>query len=191
MVLENDLLVNQLSLNSATAIDLNSYNIHKEITGYGSFTIPLDDGSGNPLPVIINLTSGSVGSGAYFEVLMEAGSHPNNANTNNYLERYWTINTIGITNPVYDITLTYASTDVVGSESNIAMGSYLGSLPWTKYSAANAGSNTISASGINETQIDFTGITLAAPTVKINGWNCQRGNMLWRVRSDINCNTNW
>ena len=89
----------------------------------------------------------------------------------NYLSRYWTVTVNDITNPNYDISVVYPSGDISGTESQIAAGVWSGSLPWTKFNAANTGSNTITATGLTGTGIDFTGITLAPPTVTINGGN--------------------
>ena len=166
--LGSDIKVNQLVLNSATTVNLNDYALQKEISGTGSFILRLDDGSGNPLPVTVNLTSGTIGANAYIEVLSTDSKHPNNANTTDYLTRYWEINTNDIFNPEYSLTLTYSTNDIVGTESNISMGGFSGGLPWTKFNPANTGSNIITATGITSTGIEFTGITRAPPTVVIN-----------------------
>jgi len=170
LVLESDVLINDMSgLNSATTIDLNGFALQQEVTSTGTYTFPITDGSGNSIPVTVNLTSGSnIGSGDYIEVLTTDSKHGANKNTDNYLSQYWNINVSGITSPVYDVTATYHSSDVNGSEANIAMGSWPGSLPWTKYGAANSGAKTISTTGIINASIEFTGITLAPPTVTIN-----------------------
>ncbi len=173
LVLESNVLINDLNLNGATTIDLNGFALQQEVTGTGTYIFPIDDGSGNNIPVTINLTSGSgFGSGDYIEVLTTDNKHPNNANTSNYLSRYWTINTSGIISPVYNVTLEYPTGDITGTESNIAMGVWDSSLPWIKYNTINTGANTISANAISGTStMVFTGITLADPTVEINGGN--------------------
>ena len=169
--LSSDTKVNQLALNTATTIDLNDFALQKEILGTGPFTIRLDDGSGNPIPVTIDLTSGTVGANAFIEVLSTDNKHPDNANTTDYLSRTWEINTNDISNPEYSVTLTYSNSDIVGTESNISMGGYSGSLPWVKFNPANTGSNILSTTGITSTGIEFTGITRAPPTVQINNGN--------------------
>ncbi|MCE4566171.1 HYR domain-containing protein [Maribellus sp. CM-23] len=171
LVLDGNLLVNDLSLNSATTINLNGFALRREVSGLGNYTFPLDDGSGNSIPVTVTLTAGSnIGSGDYIEVTTTDGKPSANANTSNYISRYWEVDVNGITSPEFDATFTYSSTnDVTGLEANIAAGSYSGSLPWVKYGAANAGANTISVTGISGNGVIFTGITLAPPTVEING----------------------
>ena len=166
LVLESDVKINQLSLNGATTIDLNGYAIQKGVSNLDPFTIQIDDGGGNSIPVNINLTSGSLSVGAYVEIFTTATKHPNNANTNNYLNRYWEVNTFGITNPVYNAIFTYANTEITGTESEIAAGVWDGSLPWIKY--GGAASNAISVTSVSGPSLQFSGITLDPPTISIN-----------------------
>lgn len=166
--LTGDLLVNQLALNSSSTINLNGNALQLAVGGTGTKTFPIDDGSGNSIPASINITSGTFASGAYVELETTNSKHPNNANTNNYLNRYWTVLTSGITNPVYNISATYSNGDVSGSEFNMAMGTWSGSLPWTKFGNATTSTNTISATGISASTIQFAGITSDPPTVSIN-----------------------
>ncbi len=166
--LSSDLLVNQLALNSSSHIDLNGNSLRLTVSGTGTKTFPLENGSGNPIPVSVTFTSGSFTGGAYIEIETVGSKHPDNANTNDYLKRYWTISSSGITNPVYNITATYSNSDVTGSESNIAMGTWSGSKPWDKFGNANTSANTITATGISTSNIQLTGITSAPPSVEIN-----------------------
>jgi hypothetical protein len=129
----------------------------------------LDNGSGVSIPVTVNLTSGTFASGAYIQIETNASKHPNNASSTNYLNRYWTVTTSGITSPVYDVTATYADADVplTATETKIAMGSWTGAKPWVKYADVNAVANTVSKTGITSTSFVFAGITSDPPTVTI------------------------
>ena len=158
-----------MNLNSSSTINLNGNALRLAVSGTGNFNFPIDDGSGNPIPVAVNLTSGNAISGAYIELTTTGSKHPSNANTTNYLNRYWTVNTNGITGPNYDITVDYISSDIAGTESSIAAGLWTGSLPWQKDGAAF--SNSITFAGITATSAEITGITLAPPTVEINNGN--------------------
>nr|WP_319511265.1 G8 domain-containing protein [uncultured Draconibacterium sp.] len=110
LVLESDVQVINLALNSATTIDLNGYALQQEVTGTGIYSYPIEDGSGNPVFVQINLTSGSgFGPGDYIEVTTSDGKHPDNESDNHFLNQYWTVNVVGITNPVFNITAEYHS----------------------------------------------------------------------------------
>jgi hypothetical protein len=83
----------------------------------------------------------------------------------NYLTRYWSVSSAGISDFLCDVSGNYVPADIVGEESAQVAGKYSGSLPWTKYSPL-AG-NTLTANGIDSFS-DFTGITLAPPTVSIS-----------------------
>ncbi len=169
LILSDDLVItNQLTLNGNSNLQLDDNSIQIPVTGTGSKTIALSDDTGNAIPVILNFTGGSFAGGANVQLETFDSKHTNNANTTNYLKRFWSITTNGITNPVYNITATYSNSDIIGSESGIAMGIWTGSSPWAKYGAANTGSHTISATGIASSDIDFTGIRLAPPTVSVS-----------------------
>lgn len=143
-----------------------SGEVRKLVTSNGSYNFPIGEVSGSTkyLPLTLNFTSGSFGSGAYITVKMFNSTHPQNTSVTNFLNRYWTISTSGITNPVYNITATYADGDIVGNESNIKVGIY--SSAWVILNPLNLISNTINASGLTG-NLDISGISLDAPTVAI------------------------
>ena len=116
------------------------------------FFFPIGDGSGSLIPVTVDLTEGRFAAEAFVE-LKTTGKHPANKSTTHYLKRTWTINTNGITNPVYNITATYANADVAGMESRIAAGTFSGNLPWIKGNAATTAANTISVKEIKTTTL--------------------------------------
>ncbi|WP_346861882.1 HYR domain-containing protein [uncultured Draconibacterium sp.] len=171
LFLNSDLVITgTLSLDANTSIELNGNSLIKEISSGGTYSFPIADGSGNPVTVSITI-SGTFGGNASIEVTTTDNDHPNNVSSSNYLNQYWTITLNDISNPNYSISAQYQNSDIIGSESEIAMGIWYGSLPWDKYGAVISGSNTLTASGITASTIDFTGITLDAPTVIINGGN--------------------
>lgn len=136
----------------------------KTINTGGSYLFPLGDGSGSTpyLPITLNFTSGTFTPGATVAVCMIRYKHPHNLNTNNYLKRYWTVRTTGITNPVYNFTGKYASADIVGDYNYINTGVYT-----NVWKILNPNSSfTITATGLME-NVDISGINVAAPTVKI------------------------
>ncbi|MCF8449059.1 MAG: T9SS type A sorting domain-containing protein [Taibaiella sp.] len=137
--------------------------VRKGYTANGSFAFPIGDAT-NYSPVTLNV-SGSGYSSAYAEANVTDAVHPDNANTNNFLTRYWSIGTSGITAQSYDATCTYIGADITGTEGLISGASYAGSLPWIKYGAA--GSNTISATAISTSNTDISGITTAVPVVSV------------------------
>ncbi len=169
LVLEGDLIVNDLSLNNATSIDLNGNSLIQTISGTGTYSFPLDDGSGNDVSVEITINSvSSYGSNPYIEITTTDGKYGNNASSTNFLSRYWTITFNDINGPNYSLSANYPSVDVSGTESEIAAGVWTGSTPWIKGNQASG--NTISATGLSGNgTIILSGITLDAPTVEING----------------------
>ncbi|QIA06264.1 PKD-like domain-containing protein [Draconibacterium halophilum] len=169
LVLEGDLIVNDLSLNNATSIDLNGNSLIQVISGTGTYSFPLDDGSGNDVSVDITINSvSSYGAGPYIEITTTNEKHGDNASSTNYLSRYWTITFNDINGPNYSLSANYPSVDVAGTESEIAAAVWTGSTPWIKGNTASG--NTISATGLTDGgTIILSGITLDAPTVEING----------------------
>ncbi len=143
--------------------------IRKIYSVNGSYTFPVGDNNitAEYSPVTLNFTSGTYAGSAYAAVKVINAKHPNNANTTNFTNRYWSINSSSIATPTYNIDATYLIADIVGSDFNIAMGKYT-ALPWVKYGAANTVTKTLTATGVTNTGIvGFSGISLDAPTVNI------------------------
>lgn len=166
------------SFSASTMIDAhdNGY-VLRPYTGPGSYTFPVgDDTVDNTFysPITVNVTSGTF-SNAYVAVNLKDVKHPNNNSTNNYLNRYWNVLETGITNAVANISATYASTDVIGTENQISAGQLNGIFnvltnPWIKYSTLSG--NTLTANNVSLTSgqvSSFTGITGQAISVTING----------------------
>ena len=133
-----------------------------------SFQYPIGDGT-NYTPITLNFTSGSFNAGAYAGTNVVAAKHPSNANTTNYLNRYWNVGIANMTSPVYAVTSAqYVTGDVTGTESAIAGGSYAGALPWTKFAAANTSTHSIASTAVITSNTSFSGISLAGPTVVVS-----------------------
>ena len=83
-----------------------------------SYTYPIGDNTGTAeyspvtLTFTANTTAGMVGIKAI------NAKHPNNTETNDYLNRYWTFTTSGLTNYTYRATYTYTLADYIGSSEN-------------------------------------------------------------------------
>jgi len=146
--------------------------LRKYFTGNASYLFPVGDNSGTSeySPVAVNIISGTYIAGAYSSVKVVNVKHPANTNSINYLNRYWTITNNGISNPVFNIDVSYVAADVNGSDAAISMGKYAGAVPWTKYSAANQALKTITATGVSNTgSLTFTGVSSSGPTINIAG----------------------
>src|SRR5438045_6277786 len=114
-----------LGENNGMIVTNGSGEVRKNFTFSFAYTFPVGSSSTEYSPVSLNFTAGTYAAGAYAGVKVVNAKHPNNANTTNYLNRYWTVNTSGITNLVYGVTATYVAADVVGGDpTKIAMGKY-------------------------------------------------------------------
>ncbi|MFN8249604.1 MAG: endonuclease [Ferruginibacter sp.] len=177
---------NVLTLNGASAIAGAPFSaakmivadgggeLRKSFAANGSYLFPVGDNSGTAeySPVTLNFTSGIYATGAYAAVKVTNAKHPANANSTNYLNRYWTITNSSITNPVFNIDATYVAADISGSDGAISMGKYAGAIPWIKYNVANQVSKTISATAVsNAGSVSFTGISTSGPSINITGGN--------------------
>uniref|UniRef100_UPI00321642D8 HYR domain-containing protein n=1 Tax=uncultured Draconibacterium sp. TaxID=1573823 RepID=UPI00321642D8 len=163
LVLESNILVNDLSLNNATTINLNGNALQQTIIGLTTYTFPIDDGSGNSIPVIITLNSGTIGAGAYLEVSSAGSIHPNNANSAHYLNRYWTLTVSGVTSPSYDVSANYSAGDIANAAAtNLLVGNY--SLGWSEIAGSNVSGTLISFSSTSP-GLSFS--VLQDPTVVI------------------------
>ncbi|MHC1775287.1 MAG: beta strand repeat-containing protein [Lentimicrobium sp.] len=142
--------------------------LRKSYSTNGSYVFPVGDATGvaEYSPVTLNFTSGTYAGGAYAAVRVTDAKHPNNANTNDFLTRYWTVTSSGITAFNASVSGTFVPTaaDINGATANMITGKWDGSLPWQKFGAV--GANTVTAAGVTSFS-DFTGITAAPPTVTI------------------------
>ncbi len=165
-------------LSSSNMIVANgSGQVIKNYSSNGAYTFPIGDAS-NYTPVTLNVT-GSY-SGASMGVNLNPTKPSQNANTTNYINRFWTVTPSGISSLSYTAVATYIVADIqAGStETNIAMGAYPGSLPWIKFGTESAHvltSGAVTATGATI----FTGINNVAgpfPTVSANTTICNGGN---------------
>ncbi len=127
---------------------------------------PIGDASGNYTPITLGLTGSAYGSGAFTAVNVINLKQPNNANTNDYLNRYWNVAAFGVTGLSYSADATYVPSDVTGTEANISMGEYAG-LPWIKGSVTNTTTHTLSASAVTSSITALSGISTAAPAITL------------------------
>jgi hypothetical protein len=142
----------------------------KNYTGTGLFLFPIGDNTGTVeySPVTLNFTAGTFSS-AYAGVRVDNSKHADNSSTTDFLTRFWTITTSGITSPTCDITLMYADADVNGTEANIYGGVKNGSV-WVCMDAVAVPTNIINKSITNFYDGVFTGgdATVMVCTVCIN-----------------------
>lgn len=164
----NLILADGASVSGASAsnyvVTASTGNVRKVFSANGTFNFPVGDAT-NYSPVSINM-SGSGYSSAYTQARVTNSKHPSNASATDYLNRYWTVGTSGITAQSYTATATYVGGDISGTEGNIDAATYGGSLPWTMFDPI--GSNTLTAPGISATAIDISGVSNVPPSVSIS-----------------------
>lgn len=139
-------------------------NVRKVFSANGTFSFPVGDAT-NYTPVSINM-SGSGYSSAYTQARVTNSKHPSNASATDYLNRYWTVGTSGITAQSYTATATYVGGDISGTEGNIDAATYAGSLPWTMFDPI--GSNTLTAPGVSATSVAISGVSNVPPSVSVS-----------------------
>ncbi|MFZ4620326.1 MAG: T9SS type A sorting domain-containing protein [Bacteroidota bacterium] len=130
--------------------------LQRSFTSAGSFTYPIGENTGTAeySPVTLTINSASAFSSAYVGARVTDGKHPSNSSTTNYLSRYWTLNASGLTSPDYNVTFSYLTADVNGTETSIYGGRFNSS--WVLMSPVNAAANTFTGTSLTSFS-DFTG----------------------------------
>ncbi len=159
--------------------------LRKDYSGTGSFTFPIGDGAAYS-PITLDFSSGSFASG-YTTVSVTNAKHPSNVSATDFLNRYWTVSSSGITGFSCDVSAQYADGDINGTESAITGGKY-SSGTWTDLGPVTTGSNLITGtvSGFS----DFTGGEAAAFPVEWLAFEARaEGGMVrldWATASEQN-----
>lgn len=166
-------------------IDATSGSFQKGYGSTGSFTFPVGDGT-NYSPITLNFTAATFATGLASVNLTDA-KHSNNSSTTDYITRYWTVSSSGITDFSCDVTATYIVGDVVGTEGNLYSGKYSGG-DWTLLNQANAGTHAISGTVTGFS--DFTaGETSAFPVEWLSFEAKVEGDIVrldWATASELN-----
>jgi hypothetical protein len=134
-------------------VDGNGYLV-KNISGNGIYFFPVGDmTSGNDYsPAELNFIEGSYTNGTV-SIQLKNTKHPDNTSITNYINRYWTIQSNGISGFDVNVDLTFVPGDIVGMESEI-FGGLWNSTSWFQLNPAS--SNHITGSVTNFG--DFTGV---------------------------------
>jgi len=106
-------------------------NIIKEVSSTGTYFFPTGDltEEAEYSPVELDFTTGTFNN-ASISLNLKNKKHPDNLSPDNYLKRYWTVNTSGITDFNCDVNFTYTNEDIIGNEDEI-YGSYRNGSNWT------------------------------------------------------------
>ena len=170
---------------SAAHIQTNGGLLRREYASPGSFTFPVGDGT-DYVPITLNFTSGTFAS-AHAEVSVVNAKHPHNSSASHYLNRYWVVNSSGISDFSCQVTATYADGDFVGTESEL-VGAKWDGVTWEMLSNVNTAANQIM--GTVGSFSDFTAGEAATFPVEWLGFEAEvlgpRVKLLWKTASETN-----
>ena len=141
--------------------------ILRKVSNPGSYLFPVGDRLGTYTPETIIISSGSFSASSLLSVNLGRTKPSANANTTNYIKRYWNDLLSGITGATYTVNATYNSTDVVGAEYLISSAKFAGSLPWTRYGSVNTVTHNITTGSFSDTGVLVTGISSVNPIVTV------------------------
>ena len=111
------------------------------------FTYPIGT-TGAYTPVTLNFTSGAFSS-AHADAIVVASEHPDNTSATDYINRYWTISSSGITVFSCNATFNFLSGDVTGNINNLYCGEWNGAA-WivdNQYTSADQLTATVNSFG--------------------------------------------
>ncbi|MCK4664412.1 MAG: hypothetical protein KAT68_16195, partial [Bacteroidales bacterium] len=139
----------------------------KYYSSTGSFTFPVGDNTGTAeySPLILNFISGTFGGSAYAAVNLSDLKHAQNSSSTDYITRYWSVDQYNISSFSCDLTATYLTVDIAGTESNLYSAQYDAPY-WNILNAVNTSNNEIS--GTVSTFSDFTAAEQNAVSVLIS-----------------------
>lgn len=166
-------------------INATSGSLRKDYSGTGSFLFPVGDGTVYS-PITLNFTSGTFSTG-YVSIGLTASKHPSNSSTTDYIRRYWTVNSSGITGFSCEVSAKYADGDTSGTESNFYGGKYSGG-NWVSLGQVNTGSNLVTGTVTGFS--DFTAGELTTfPVEWLNFTAKPEGSFVqldWSTASELN-----
>jgi hypothetical protein len=115
--------------------------VRKLFTANGAYTLPLGDivGTAEYSPITITFASGTYAGGAYVTANVTNTKHPNNTSTTNFINRYWTVSSSGITSFSASVDAKYLDADLIGLPANQFAARFATST-WTTYGILSANS---------------------------------------------------
>lgn len=160
------------------------------IISNGTYLLPVGDTSGvrEYSPVTVTFTGGGFIPTSYITARAINEKHPNNTSTLDYLKRYWDVTASNIIAPTYNISLQYVDADIEGDEIDIWGGKWDG-VSWSLLNQADAGTNTISGTGLTSFSA-FTGGEQSVMPVELSSFIAfTSGNSVtlnWATEMEIN-----
>ncbi|TDP58885.1 T9SS sorting signal type C domain-containing protein [Flavobacterium dankookense] len=124
--------------------------LRRGYTAAGSFTFPIGDKTGTMeySPATVNFSAGTF-TGAFLGMSVNDSKHPNMITVipiPNFISRYWSVTSTGITAPNYTFTGNYLPADVNGSET-VSQSQQWNGTTWSPMGSP-LGSNTLTYGGV-------------------------------------------
>jgi hypothetical protein len=132
---------------SSMVVATGSGELQKEFATLTNFTYAVGDTSGTPeySPVTANFTAGIFGYGNYLGVNLKNQRDPS-INNENYLKRYWTLNSSEISNVNCQLTFNFVDADVQGIKDDLyCLKTVPAFLSYNKYSSGNQLTATVTS----------------------------------------------
>jgi hypothetical protein len=153
LVLDNDLVISgQLTLNGSSELILNDHTIQIPVsTGNNSLSLPLADGSGNSIPVTLNLNGVTASGHITVSSFASVGTIPGGLSTTRFLDRHWVISGSGFSFSDYSLNLSYLAGDLAGGATtgNLKIYHHTDDDPSiTSYPSFSSGINSFTLSGL-------------------------------------------
>ncbi|MGB1252387.1 MAG: C25 family cysteine peptidase [Candidatus Promineifilaceae bacterium] len=132
-----------------------SGNVRKRVNdSHRAFVFPLGDDTSGYSPAESTFAAASFTTTAYISVCVTDSKHPNNSAASNFITRYWTVDTSGVTDASAELTFVYLDADVNGDDAVYVGGQYDGN--WQlDIDSVTAATNIVTFDTVNQFG-DFT-----------------------------------
>ena len=192
LTIEGELFISSPSVSNMIVLDdgTNQGTLKRKVSDNTAYYFYAGDTRGTSEYSPVTLTfSGTTFSDAYILLKLNNIKHSSNASTSNYISRYWDVTTAGtFTNLNYTILLNYVDADITGTESDLVLGKWNGSV-WDYLGSPNISSNYFEKSGLTSFST-FTGgtqnampISLASFSYSVIGKDVK---LSWATSEEIN-----
>jgi len=127
---ENALINGSFNENSMIAAD-STGSLFKMIKSTGYYFLPVGDlyDGADYSPLSLNFKSGNF-SRAYVKINLKNRKHPKNASQTDFIKRYWSVWSKGISGFLCEVRFNYVIDDIVGNEENV-YGAYWNMTKWS------------------------------------------------------------
>jgi hypothetical protein len=133
--------------------------LRKAFTNNATFTFPLGDQKGTTefTPLEFTLVDNNGLSSAWIGVNLTDEQHPRDTSSSEYISRYWSLTSKGISSPLYKAVFAYTEADITGDETKIYNARFRDGERWL-YDIVDHANNQLVFNGMTEFS-DFTGIS--------------------------------